>query len=124
MFRPGLAGWETAATPRAQAVPLLPRCSAARTPKSSRAAKRALERIRPRSRQTRAECRRTEVVTHFLPFLREGTSCPCGASHVAVSELADDEAVPPVAAMLGDPQLQEDARMVLERLPGKESLRR
>lgn len=39
-----------------------------------------------------------------------------------LSEIAGDECVDPVAAMLGDAELREDARMVLERLPGDKSL--
>ncbi|MBI4580703.1 MAG: HEAT repeat domain-containing protein, partial [Planctomycetes bacterium] len=40
----------------------------------------------------------------------------------ALSELAGDEAVDPVAALLADEDLREDARMVLQRLPGDKSL--
>ncbi len=40
----------------------------------------------------------------------------------AVSELGDDACVAPVAALLTDQELREDACRVLERLPGRKSL--
>ena len=40
-----------------------------------------------------------------------------------LSEIAGDEAVRPVGRLLRNKQLREDARMVLERLPGRKSLR-
>ena len=39
-----------------------------------------------------------------------------------LSEIADDEAVGPVAAMLLDQTLREDARATLQRIPGDKSL--
>lgn len=39
-----------------------------------------------------------------------------------LSELAGDEVVDPVAALLADSNLGEDVRMVLQRLPGAKSL--
>lgn len=39
-----------------------------------------------------------------------------------LSEIAGDESVDAVAAMLTDAELREDARLVLERLPGNKSL--
>ena len=39
-----------------------------------------------------------------------------------LSELGGDESVEPIAALLSDVELREDARMVLERIPGGKSL--
>jgi hypothetical protein len=39
-----------------------------------------------------------------------------------LSEIAGDEAVGPTAALLADQELREDARMVLDRIPGPASL--
>lgn len=39
-----------------------------------------------------------------------------------VSEIGGDEEVDPVAALLDDHDLREDARMVLQRIPGEKSL--
>lgn len=39
-----------------------------------------------------------------------------------LSEIGGDESVEPVAALLSNKELREDARMVLERLPGEKSL--
>lgn len=39
-----------------------------------------------------------------------------------VSEIGGDESVDPVAALLSDEDLREDARMVLDRIPGTKSL--
>ncbi len=39
-----------------------------------------------------------------------------------ISEIAGEEAVGPIAALLEHPELREDARMVLQRIPGDKSL--
>jgi hypothetical protein len=39
-----------------------------------------------------------------------------------LSEIGDDDVVQPVARLLHDPELREDARAALERIPGKKSL--
>ncbi len=39
-----------------------------------------------------------------------------------LSEIAGDEAVVPIAALLSNAELREDARMALDRIPGKKSL--
>ena len=39
-----------------------------------------------------------------------------------ISELGSDAAVEPVAKLLGNPELREDARAALERIPGDKSL--
>ena len=39
-----------------------------------------------------------------------------------LSEIAGDESVDRIAALLGNSELREDARMVLDRIPGDKSL--
>jgi hypothetical protein len=39
-----------------------------------------------------------------------------------LSEIGDDKAVDPLAALLTDKDLREDARAALQRIPGKKSL--
>jgi len=39
-----------------------------------------------------------------------------------LSEIAGDEAVIVISPLLADPEVREDARMVLQRLPGEKSL--
>ena len=89
----------------------------------TRAAKRALSKIvrhagRPGSGEERAaavaELLRLLDVKQPLTIRREAISM--------LSEIADDQVVGPLAALLNDPNLREDARLALERIPSGQSL--
>lgn len=89
----------------------------------ARAAERALWKIVRHVGRPKAEGERKAVVKELLPLL--GNSQPVRVKREAMwmlSELAGDAAVEPVVSQLSDKELREDARMVLERLPGKRSL--
>ena len=89
----------------------------------AREAERALWKIVRYAGRPKADGERKAVVTELIPLL--GDSRPVRVKREAMwmlSEIAGDEAVAPVAAQLSDKELREDARMVLERLPGKRSL--
>jgi HEAT repeat protein len=89
----------------------------------ARAAKRALWKIVRHAGRPGADGERTAVGAKLLPLLSDGQP-----THVRrevmwmLSEIAGDEAVAPVAGLLSNEELREDARMVLERIPGERSL--
>jgi HEAT repeat protein len=85
----------------------------------ARAASRALAKIVHYAGRPGTGVQRKEVAAALIAALCAGQ--PAGVRRELVwllSEVGDDEAVPPVAALLSDPELRDDARMVLERLPG------
>jgi hypothetical protein len=88
-----------------------------------RAAKRALWMIVRYAGRPGADRERQAVVAALLPLV--GGEGPVNTKREViwmVSELAGDEAVEPVAGLLANADLREDARMVLQRLPGEKSL--
>ena len=89
----------------------------------ARAAKRALWKIVRHAGRPGADNEKQAVAAALIPLL--GNDQP---RHVRVetlwmlSEIAGDGAVKPVAALLANEDLREDARLVLQRIPGEESL--
>jgi HEAT repeat protein len=89
----------------------------------ARAAKRGLWQIVRYVGRPGADSERKAVVAELIPLIRDDQPAPVRREVVwMVSEIAGDEAVEPVAALLSNVELREDARMVLERLPGEKSL--
>jgi HEAT repeat protein len=89
----------------------------------ARAAKRALWKIVRHAGRPGADGERKPVVAELIALLGEKRDVPVRREAMwMLSEISGDEAVDPVAALLSDKELREDARMVLERLPGEESL--
>lgn len=89
----------------------------------AREAERALWKIVRYAGRPKADGERKAVVSELVPLL--GNSQPVRVKREAMwmlSEIAGDEAIEPVASQLSDKELREDARMVLERLPGNKSL--
>jgi hypothetical protein len=85
----------------------------------ARAASRALGKIVHYAGRPGAGAERKAVAAALIAALSAGP--PAAARRELLwllSEIGGDEAVPPVAALLSDPELRDDARMVLERLPG------
>lgn len=90
----------------------------------ARAAKRALWKIVRHTGRPRARREKKEVVAELLKLL--GDDQPVSIRREVLwmlSEIARGESVGPVAAFLASKELREDARMVLERIPGKPSLK-
>lgn len=88
-----------------------------------RAAKRGLWQIVRYVGRPGADGERKPVVAELVAML--GNSEPVVVRREAMwtlSEIGGDESVEPVAALLSNTELREDARMVLERLPGRKSL--
>lgn len=86
----------------------------------SRAARRAMRRIVHHAGRPGAEVERPPVTRRLLSLL-SGDRPETLRRDVMwmLSVIADDEAVAPLAALLRDPALREDARLVLQRLPGE-----
>jgi len=89
----------------------------------ARAARRAMWQITHTVGRPDADDERKAAVAALIPLA--GGSLPVNVRREVlwmISELAGDEAVEPVAAVLKEKELREDARMVLQRLPGDKSL--
>ena len=90
---------------------------------ASRAAKKALSKIVRHAGRPGAGEERGIVVAELLKLL--GEKQPVSLRREAISklsEIAGDEVVDPLAALLKDPDLREDARRALERIPSGQSL--
>jgi len=89
----------------------------------ARAAKRALWKIVRYVGRPGADGERKPVVSELIALLGGGQPVNVRREVIwMLSEIGGDESVEPVAALLSNPELREDARMVLERLPGEKSL--
>jgi len=89
----------------------------------ARAAKRGLWKIVRHVGRPGADNERKRVVARLIALL--GDTQPVSVRREVMwmlSEIAGDAAVPRMAAFLSNRELREDARMVLERLPGERSL--
>jgi hypothetical protein len=104
----------------AQAVAPLARIAASGDIDTSRAAVRAMENIVYHAGRPGAEDEAKDVAGELVRLL--GASLPLQLRRDLLWmtwQIAGEEAVDPVAALLTDKPLHEDARMALERLPGE-----
>jgi len=64
------------------------------------------------------------VAAELIRLLGDNRRLPAVKREVLwmLSEIGGDESVRPIAAILSNPELREDARMALQRIPGKKSL--
>ena len=115
--------WQQAGTIGAAAVkPLAALCTQTHQEKA-RAARRGLERIVRVVGAPGAEAGKSSVIRELLGLL--GDDQPVALRRELLwllSEIGGDESVPAIAALLNQDDLREDARMVLERIPGDASL--
>ncbi len=89
----------------------------------ARGATRALWKIVRHVGRPGAESERKQVVAELIGLLGDGRPVPVRREVIwMLSEIGGDESVEPVVALLLEKELREDARMVLERLPGRRSL--
>ncbi|MBN1421465.1 MAG: hypothetical protein JXP34_22010 [Planctomycetes bacterium] len=90
----------------------------------ARAAKNALWKIVHTAGRPGAPERQKQGVVRRLIALLEPAHADAVRREVLwmLSEIAGDEAVEPIAALISDKTLREDARMVLDRIPGDASL--
>jgi HEAT repeat protein len=90
---------------------------------ATRAARKALSKIVRHAGRPGAGEERSAVVAELLKLLSEKQPVSVRReAAVMLSEIAGDEAVGPLAAMLKDPELRDDARRALERIPSGQSL--
>lgn len=88
-----------------------------------RAGKRALWKIVRHAGRPRARDERNAVVAELMGVL--GGDHPTLVRREALwmlSEISGRTSIKPIAALLSNKELREDARMVLQRIPGKQSL--
>jgi len=118
-------GWQNAHTVGPEAIRPLAKVLAEGELEVSRAAKRALWKIVYHVGRPGAEAEKTAALAQYTGLL--GDDRPASVRREVlwmVSELCDGgPAVAPVAALLSHPELREDARMTLQRIPGEESLK-
>lgn len=90
---------------------------------AARAAKKALAKIVRHAGRPGAGEDRTAAVAELLRLLDAGQPLMIRREAISLlSEIADDQVVAPLAALLNDPDLREDARLALERIPSGQSL--
>lgn len=88
-----------------------------------RAAKRAMWKIVRHAGRPGADTERQQAVDELLKLLKPGLPRAVLVEVMwMLSEIGGDESVNPVASHLMNKELREDARLVLERLPGDRSL--
>lgn len=107
----------------AAAVKQLARITASGEMEVARAAKNALWRIVRHAGRRGADSERQSVVSELLPLCGNGQPTALRREVLwMLSEIAGDEAVIVISPLLADPEVREDARMALQRLPGEKSL--
>ncbi len=88
-----------------------------------RAGRRALWRIVRHAGRPRARDEKKAVVTELISLLGDGQPASVRREVLwLLSEIYGRTSIKPIAALLSNKELCEDARMVLQRIPGKQSL--
>jgi HEAT repeat protein len=89
----------------------------------ARAAKRGLWKIVHHIGRPGADDEKNAVIAELIRLLDNEQPVPVRREVLwMLSEIGGDESVSPMAALLSNAELREDARMALERIPGKKSL--
>jgi hypothetical protein len=118
------AARDGAAAIGAKAVGPLAEIAASGALEAARAAQRAIQRIVYHAGRPGAEDEAKAVQGELLKLLGESQPLQFRRDVLWMTwQIADEDAVEPVAALLADEQLCEDARMALERMPGESATR-
>lgn len=89
----------------------------------ARSGKRDLWKLVRHAGRPGADDERASLVVALADLLRDDQSTALRREVLwMLSEIGDDDCVDPMAALLKHPELREDARMTLERIPGDVSL--
>ena len=110
--------WQSAGPAGAPAIAPLATVMADKDFEVARCAKRAIERIVRHAGRPGADPERKAAAAELVKLLGPGEAT--GRRHALwmLSEIGDDADVKPMAALLADAGLREDARCALERIPG------
>lgn len=84
----------------------------------ARSAKRAIEKIVRHAGRPGADAERKAVQAELVKLLKHSNVNVRRHAVWMLSEIGDDEAVAPMAEMLADREVREDARCALTRIPG------
>jgi hypothetical protein len=89
----------------------------------ARAAKRGLWKIVRHAGRPGADDEKNAVIAELISRLDNEKPVPVRREVLwMLSEIGGEESVNPIAALLSNTELREDARMALERIPGKKSI--
>jgi HEAT repeat protein len=111
--------WQGAGPLGAPAVKALAAVMADQEPETARCAKRALYKIVRHAGRPSAGAEAKAVERELIGLLAADSPAPVRCEVLwMLSEIGGAEAVSPMAALLGNEQLREDARCALMRLPG------
>ncbi len=115
--------WQSAGQVGAPAVKPLARLMSNGELEVARAAKRALWKIVRHVGRPGAGKMKRMVLGRLVELLSDDQPVPVRREVLwMLSEIGDRNAVKPIAALLSDRELREDARMVLQRIPNKAAL--
>lgn len=115
--------WQSAGEVGAPAVKPLARVMTNREPEVARAAKRGLWKIVRHVGRPGAANMKRAVTAKLAELLSDDQPVPVRREVLwMLSEIGNRNTVKPIAALLSDKDLREDARMVLQRIPNKASL--
>jgi hypothetical protein len=114
--------WQNAGQHGATAVKPLAELMSDSDMETARSAKRALWQIVRDAGRPGAKSKAGSVSAALLPLLSIKLPAVQREALWMLSEIAGNEAVAPMAALLSDPQLREDARCALTRLPGAKAI--
>lgn len=110
--------WQAAGPAGAPAVAPLAAVMSDRDFEVARCARRAIERIVRHAGRPGADAERQAVAAELVKLLGPGEPAVRRHALWMLSEIGDAPAVDPMAALLADAALREDARCALERIPG------
>jgi HEAT repeat protein len=89
----------------------------------ARAAKRGLWKIVRHAGRPGARDEKTAVTAELIPLLGDDQPDPVRREVLwMLSEIGGSNSIKPIAALLSNKQLREDARMVLQRIPSKRAV--
>ncbi len=115
--------WQSAGKVGAPAVKPLARVMTNREPEVARAAKRGLWKIVRHVGRPGAAKEKLAVIDRLVELLSNDQPVPVRREVLwMLSEIGNRKSINPIAALLSDPDLREDARMVLQRIPNKAAL--
>jgi HEAT repeat protein len=113
--------WQHAETMGAPAVQPLAGLMVDQDFEIAQAARRALYRIVRHAGRPGAKAEAKAVVAAVIPMLRSAQALVRKDAAWMLSEIAGDEAIEPMAALLSDAEVREDVRCALMRFPGRKA---